>query len=58
MSTTDADDHLAAHAAAIDDLHKKLAATPGVDGAKLTQAVGKLKESYAQFVEDAKGCMQ
>jgi hypothetical protein len=58
MSTSTADSHLAAHAAAIDDLHAKLAATPGVDAAKLTHAVGKLKASYAQFVEDAKGCMQ
>jgi hypothetical protein len=57
MAHPEVDAHLHAHAKAIDDLHHKLAATAGADKEKLQVAVTKLKVSYTQFVEDAKGCM-
>jgi hypothetical protein len=49
--------HLDAHAQSIDDLHRKLAATPGVDQARLTTVVAKYKEAFHQFRDDALGCM-
>jgi hypothetical protein len=48
---------LDAHGQAIDDLHRKLSATPGVDKARLQQAVDKYKTAHQQFRDDALGCM-
>ncbi|MFY9718558.1 MAG: hypothetical protein WAK16_02835 [Candidatus Cybelea sp.] len=44
---------LRAHGQAIDELHRKLAAIPGVDTVKLKVAVEKLKTAHASFEEDA-----
>ncbi len=49
--------NLEAHGQSIDDLHQKLAATPGVDKQQLQQAVDKYKAAYLQFRDDALGCM-
>ena len=46
-----------AHRHAIDELHQKLAAAPGVDKARLQQAVDKLKAAFHAFSDDAQGCM-
>jgi hypothetical protein len=48
--------NLAAHTSAIDTLHQKLAALPGIDKERLAQAVGKYKVAAAAFVDDALGC--
>jgi hypothetical protein len=48
---------LNAHANAIDQLHQRLAAAPGVDKQRLQHAVDKLKSSFAQFRDDALACM-
>ena len=48
---------LNAHGRAIDSLHQKLAAHPGVDKARLEQAVGKYKAAHQAFTDDALGCM-
>lgn len=50
--------NLDAHAQSIDDLHRKLAATPGVDQQRLKSAVDKFKQAFHQFRDDALGCMQ
>ena len=49
--------NLAAHAKAIDDLHHKLAAMPGVNAQRLAAAVDKYKAAHQQFCNDALGCM-
>jgi hypothetical protein len=49
--------NLDAHAHHIDELHRKLAATPGVDAQRLQTAVDKYKAAYNQFRDDALGCM-
>lgn len=49
--------HLDAHGHAIDDLHHRLAATPGADKERLQKAVDKYKGAYRQFCDDAQGCM-
>jgi hypothetical protein len=49
--------NLGAHGESIDELHRKLAAAPGVDKPRLQIAVDKYKKAYAQFCEDAQGCM-
>ncbi len=41
----------------IDELHRQLAQTPGVDQDKLQKAVDKLKTAHRQFRDDALGCM-
>jgi hypothetical protein len=48
---------LNAHGSAIDQLHQKLAAAPGVDKARLQTAVDKYKAAFSQFRDDALGCM-
>jgi hypothetical protein len=48
---------LDAHAQSIDELHRKLAATPGVDKDRLQKAVDKYKTAHKQFHDDALGCM-
>jgi hypothetical protein len=48
---------LDAHGQSIDELHRKLAATPGVDKEKLQKAVDKYKAAHQQFRDDALGCM-
>ncbi|PZR57097.1 MAG: hypothetical protein DLM50_06500 [Candidatus Meridianibacter frigidus] len=45
------------HERAIDDLHRNLAATPGVDKARLQQAADKYKAAHKQFRDDALGFM-
>lgn len=52
-----AHDDLNAHAAAIEQLHQKLAAAPGVDKQRLQGAVDKLKSAFKQFHDDALACM-
>jgi hypothetical protein len=49
--------NLDAHARSIDELHRKLAATPGADQPGLQKAVEKYKGAYNQFRDDALGCM-
>jgi hypothetical protein len=56
-ASDDAKASLAAHAKSIDALHEKLAATAGVDKAKLAQAVSKYKAAHQTFEDDALGCM-
>jgi hypothetical protein len=48
---------LDAHGRAIDQLHHKLAAQPGVDKERLQKAVGKYKAAHQAFCDDALGCM-
>jgi len=48
---------LDAHAQSIDELHRKLAATPGVDTERLQKAADKYKAAHQQFRDDALGCM-
>jgi len=48
---------LDAHGRAIDDLHRKLAAHPGVDKERLQKAVAQYKASHQAFADDALGCM-
>jgi hypothetical protein len=48
---------LSAHATAIDQLHQRLAAAPGVDKQRLQHAVDKFKTAFTQFRDDALGCM-
>lgn len=48
---------LDAHGRAIDDLHRKLAAHPGADKARLEEAVAKYKSAHRAFTDDALGCM-
>jgi hypothetical protein len=48
---------LEAHGKSIDDLHRKLAETVGVDKAKLQAAVDKFKAAHKQFRDDALACM-
>jgi hypothetical protein len=48
---------VAEHAKQIDELHRKLAATAGVDKEKLQKAVDKFKAAHKQFHDDALGCM-
>lgn len=60
MSTATSNDVasiLDAHAQSIDALHQKLAATPGVDTARLQQAVDKYKAAGQIFHDDALGCI-
>lgn len=46
-----------AHAQTIDELHHKLAQTPGVDKERLQKATDKYKAAHQQFRDDALGCM-
>ena len=48
---------IGAHARAIDELHKKLAALPGCDTARLTVAVAKYKGAHQVFEDDALECI-
>ncbi len=48
---------LHAHGHAIDELHRRLAAMPGVDKDRLHKAVEKFKSAHKQFSDDALGCM-
>ncbi len=45
------------HGNAIDALHQKLAAVPGVDKDRLQKAVGDYKKAHQAFTDDALGCM-
>ncbi|MGZ3499408.1 MAG: hypothetical protein ACXWNK_07870 [Vulcanimicrobiaceae bacterium] len=45
------------HAQSIDELHRKLAQTPGVDKERLQNAVDRYKAAHQQFRDDALGCM-
>jgi hypothetical protein len=49
--------HLDAHGRAIDELHHKLAAAPGVDKERLSKAFEKYKAAHAVMADDALGCM-
>ncbi|MDP9018595.1 MAG: hypothetical protein M3N19_09770 [Candidatus Eremiobacteraeota bacterium] len=53
----DAKHSLDAHAQAIDALHHKLAASPGVNKEKLQHAVTKYKAAHQAFHDDALECM-
>ncbi len=46
-----------AHGHAIDQLHDKLAAIPGIDKVKVKMAVEKIKTAHATFEEDALECI-
>ena len=48
---------LDAHGRSIDDLHRKLAAHPGVNKEGLQKAVGTYKAAHQAFCDDALGCM-
>lgn len=48
---------LEAHGNSIDALHQQLASKPGVDKARLQNAVDKYKGAHQAFTEDALGCM-
>lgn len=48
---------LDAHGTAIDALHQKLAAAPGVDKDRLQKAVSDYKKAHQAFTDDALGCM-
>jgi hypothetical protein len=56
-SKTQAAAALSAHAAAIDQLHAKLAALPGCDTQRLAVAVQKYKGAHEAFEDDALGCV-
>jgi hypothetical protein len=49
--------NLDAHAQSIDELHRKLAATPGINQQRLQTAVTKFKASFSEFRDDALECM-
>ncbi len=53
----DATQALDAHGRSIDELHKKLAATPGCDTGRLAAAVDKYKAAHKVFHDDALGCV-
>jgi hypothetical protein len=55
--SNDAKQALDDHARSIEDLHKKLAATPGADKERLNEVVAKYKVAHKQFEDDALGCM-
>lgn len=57
LQKEDARRALDAHGNAIDALHQKLAAAPGVDRDRLQKAVGDYKKAHQAFTEDALGCM-
>lgn len=46
-----------AHAQSIDELHRTLAQTPGIDKERLQKAADKYKAAHKQFRDDALGCM-
>lgn len=48
---------LHSHADAIDALHEKLAALPGLDKQRLENAVAKFKSAHAAFEDDAQACV-
>ena len=52
-----ADGHLHAFEHTIDELHRKLAASAGVDKDRLQKAVDKYKAAHKQFHDDALACM-
>lgn len=54
---TDAAAALEAHGKSIDQLHQRLAAMPGCDKERLTQAVSKYKAAHQAFHDDALGCV-
>jgi hypothetical protein len=57
IATDQAANHLDAHAQTIDELHRKLAAAPGVDQERLQTVVTTYKAAFVQFRDDALGCM-
>ncbi len=54
---SDAAEALEAHGRSIDELHQKLAATPGCDKERLARAVTKYKAAHQAFHDDALGCV-
>ncbi len=48
---------LEAHNRSIDELHQKLAATPGCDKERLARAVTKYKAAHQAFQDDALECV-
>jgi len=52
-----AEQQLAAHAKALDDLHQNLSGLQGMDKEKLQQAAAKYKAAHRAFHDDALGCM-
>jgi hypothetical protein len=57
QARTEAKALIHAHKHAMDDLHHKLAAIPGVDKVKLRVATEKVKLAHATFEEDALECI-
>jgi hypothetical protein len=57
IATDQAAGHLDVHAQSIDELHRKLAAAPGVDQERLQTVVTTYKAAFVQFRDDALGCM-
>lgn len=53
----DATRSLEAHERSIDELHKRLAATPGINKERLAKAVDKYKAAHKAFHDDALGCV-
>ena len=45
------------HAQSMEELHRKLAGTPGTDTAKLEKAFQKYKKAHQTFHDDALECM-
>ena len=54
---SEASQALREHGSSIDALHRKLAATPGIDQGRLSAAVAKYKSAHATFEEDALECI-
>jgi hypothetical protein len=53
----DAKEALENHKRSIDELQRKLAATPGCDKERLGRAVQKYKAAHQAFHDDALGCV-
>jgi len=57
MTQTEAGTYIDEHGKAIDQLHHKLEAMPGVDKERLQKAVETYKTAHQKFHDDALGCM-
>ena len=57
MTQNEAATYIYAHGESIDQLHRKLAAMPGVDKEKLEKVVETYKTAHKKFHDDALGCM-
>jgi len=57
MTHNEAATYIDAHGKAIDQLHSKLEAMPGVDKERLEKVVETYKTAHKKFHDDALGCM-